>query len=56
MEVIAKCIETEEQVELLRSIRCDRFRGFYFSRPVGAAAFADHVRSQQYSGQSLVRS
>jgi EAL domain-containing protein (putative c-di-GMP-specific phosphodiesterase class I) len=56
MEVIAECVETEEQVELLCSLGCDQFQGFYFSRPVTAAAFADQVRSQQSSGQSLVRS
>jgi diguanylate cyclase (GGDEF)-like protein len=56
MEVIAECVETEEQVELLSSLGCDQFQGFYFSRPVTAAAFADQVRSKQSSGQSLVRS
>lgn len=55
MEVIAECVEAEAQVELLRSIGCDLFQGFYFSRPVCAAAFANQVRTHQSSLESLIR-
>jgi diguanylate cyclase (GGDEF)-like protein len=37
-EVIAEGAETVAQVELLRSLDCDYIQGFYYARPVAAAA------------------
>lgn len=34
LEVIAEGIETEEQAEFLRSLGCDYFQGYHYSRPV----------------------
>ncbi|MBI1921774.1 MAG: EAL domain-containing protein [Geobacter sp.] len=34
--VIAEGVETEGQLEYLRSHACDEIQGFYFSRPVPA--------------------
>jgi EAL domain-containing protein (putative c-di-GMP-specific phosphodiesterase class I) len=45
MELIAECVETAEQLETLRSLGCDQIQGYYFSRPLSAAAFAEMVRS-----------
>ncbi|SFU28528.1 EAL domain-containing protein [Pseudoduganella namucuonensis] len=39
MGVIAEGVETEAQMQFLRSRRCDYLQGFYFSRPVPAAEF-----------------
>lgn len=39
LKVVAEGIETEEQLHLLRSLGCDQFQGYFFSRPVPAAAF-----------------
>ena len=36
LRVIAEGIETEEQLNLLRSLRCDEGQGYFFGRPVGA--------------------
>jgi diguanylate cyclase (GGDEF)-like protein len=36
LEVIAEGVETEDQVEFLKSRNCSEMQGFYFSRPVGA--------------------
>ncbi|MHA6250416.1 EAL domain-containing protein [Oceanobacillus sp. CAU 1775] len=32
--VVAEGVETEEQLDILRSIQCDRFQGFLFSKPL----------------------
>ena len=49
MEVIAECVESKEQVEILRSLGCDQIQGYYFSRPLGAAAFGEMLRSHTAS-------
>jgi diguanylate cyclase (GGDEF)-like protein/PAS domain S-box-containing protein len=36
LEVVAEGVETNEQVELLKELRCKYAQGFYFSRPVNA--------------------
>ena len=47
LNVIAEGVETEDQLELLRSNGCDEVQGYLFSKPLtGAAAFAFlHARS-----------
>ena len=48
LSVIAEGVETEGQLNFLRSQGCDEMQGFYFSRPVPAPAFEqllrDHVK------------
>lgn len=41
MDVVAEGAETKEQVEQLRALECDYVQGFYFSKPLSAAAAAD---------------
>jgi diguanylate cyclase (GGDEF)-like protein len=38
MEVVAEGVETREQLELLRSLKCEYGQGYFFSRPVDAEA------------------
>jgi diguanylate cyclase (GGDEF)-like protein/PAS domain S-box-containing protein len=38
MGVVAEGVETEEQLERLRALRCERVQGYFFSKPVDAAA------------------
>ena len=45
MKVIAECVETEDQVDFLRSHGCDEVQGYHFGRPVSAAIFAEKFRS-----------
>ena len=49
MDVIAECVETKEQLDILRSLGCDQIQGYYFSRPLGAEAFAKKLRSHHAS-------
>ncbi len=43
IEVIAEGAETREQIDFLRSTGCDLVQGYYYSRPVTAAAAAHLV-------------
>ena len=45
MKVIAECVETKEQLDILRSLGCDEIQGYYFSRPLSASGFAEKVLS-----------
>ncbi len=39
LNVVAEGVETKEQLEYLRSIRCAQIQGYYFSPPIDARAF-----------------
>ncbi len=39
IEVVAESVETQEQLEFLKSNHCNKIQGFIFSRPVPAEAF-----------------
>jgi diguanylate cyclase (GGDEF)-like protein/PAS domain S-box-containing protein len=41
LNVIAEGVETQEQLETLRALKCDEVQGFLFSRPLGVAEFTD---------------
>ncbi|HLY44599.1 MAG TPA: EAL domain-containing protein [Stellaceae bacterium] len=44
LRVVAEGVETLEELEFLRARHCDEAQGYYFSRPVPAAAFANILR------------
>lgn len=46
MRVVAEGVETQEQLQLLKEIKCDVVQGYLFSRPVPADQFANFVRKQ----------
>lgn len=41
LKVIAEGVETEQQLEILKSLRCNLVQGYLFSRPVPAESFRD---------------
>ena len=47
MRVIAEGVETREQVAFLKLHGCDDMQGYFFSRPVAAAAFTALLREQR---------
>jgi EAL domain-containing protein (putative c-di-GMP-specific phosphodiesterase class I) len=47
MRVIAEGVETRAQMEFLRGHGCDEMQGYFFSRPVPAAAFTALLRETQ---------
>ena len=47
MRVVAEGVETKEQLLLLREMQCAEAQGFYFSRPINAAAFSDLIRQRK---------
>jgi len=52
MRLIAEGIETIEQMELLKGMRCDQAQGYYFARPQKAVD-AEAFIVQQLSGKSI---
>ena len=45
LKVIAEGVESAQQLNLLRSMGCDQYQGFYFSQPVESAVFEEMLRS-----------
>lgn len=46
LTVVAEGVETLEQQQFLRERACDQMQGFFFSKPVSAAEFAELLRNQ----------
>ena len=46
MKVIAEGVETQEQLNMLRSLACDEIQGFLISVPVAAESVADMLRER----------
>jgi EAL domain-containing protein (putative c-di-GMP-specific phosphodiesterase class I) len=49
MSLVAEGIETPEQLALLLAMECDKGQGYYFARPMDAAAAEDYIRRQANS-------
>ena len=46
MSVIAEGVETEEQLTVLRALRCDRAQGYLWSAPLTAASLAEWIAAK----------
>jgi EAL domain-containing protein (putative c-di-GMP-specific phosphodiesterase class I) len=44
LKVVAEGVETAEQLQFLRSRRCDEYQGYFCSRPAPAEPFANLLR------------
>jgi diguanylate cyclase (GGDEF)-like protein len=51
LTVVAQGVETKEQADFLRDHACDQLQGFYVTRPLPAALFAEILRTQTRSPQ-----
>ncbi|MFQ5639286.1 MAG: EAL domain-containing protein [bacterium] len=52
LKVLAEGVEDEEQLVHLRSLKCDEFQGFYFSRPVPAESFTELLQAEGKNGKT----
>jgi EAL domain-containing protein (putative c-di-GMP-specific phosphodiesterase class I) len=46
MRVLAEGVETEDQLQFLRSLGCDEYQGYYKSKPLPAAEFERILRAE----------
>ncbi|MCX7185514.1 MAG: EAL domain-containing protein, partial [Nitrosospira sp.] len=44
MKVLAEGVETEEQLDFLTQHGCNRFQGYYFSRPLSTAEVVSRLQ------------
>ncbi len=51
LQAIAEGVETQEQFNLLRLLRCDEVQGYLFSKPVTAEVFETLLRESQSSAR-----
>jgi diguanylate cyclase len=47
LKVVAEGVETAAQLEFLRTLGCDQYQGYHFSRPLPAPAFEALMRSDK---------
>ncbi len=43
MKIVAEGVETDEQVNFLRTTECDLIQGYYYSKPISAADFEKYM-------------
>lgn len=46
LEIVAEGVETIEQIEQLRSLGCHLLQGYFFARPLSAAAASDYLTAE----------
>ncbi|TMI04974.1 MAG: EAL domain-containing protein, partial [Betaproteobacteria bacterium] len=51
LTVVAECVETKAEADFLREHACDEFQGFYFSKAVTAAKFAELLEATTTTAQ-----
>lgn len=56
LQVVAEGVESAEQLEFLKSLGCDQYQGYHFSRPLPAIEFESLIRRLQPSGIKFTES
>lgn len=54
LSVVAEGVETHEQLEQLRKLRCEIIQGYYYSKPLSAEDFSAFLIAQKKQRQVLV--
>ena len=52
MKVLAEGVETQEELDCLRSLGCNNYQGFYFSKPLPFEDFIELLMRQQSQNQT----
>lgn len=47
--VVAEGVETKEQLEILKAIKCDQVQGYYFSKPITIKEFEELIKKNNES-------
>lgn len=55
LDVVAEGVETEEQLALLETLKCDEWQGYLCSRPVPAASLEEMLRNAVRIGKEVAR-
>lgn len=53
LEVIAEGIEEKDQLDVLKSLRCDMIQGYLYSKPVTSGELTEFVRQMETEGLDL---
>ena len=47
MVLVGECVETEQQLNILKTMQCDIVQGYFFSKPLDVAAASDFLSNHQ---------
>lgn len=47
MNVIAEGVETKEQLDEIKEMKCDEVQGFYYARPMPEQEFLEYVKENR---------
>ncbi len=47
LNVVAEGVESKDQLDMLRKLRCETIQGFYYSKPLSASDFAEFLLAQK---------
>ena len=53
LKVVAEGVETEQSVETLKAIGCDKLQGYYFTKPLPIDKFNDWLNCSQFGAKAV---
>ena len=48
VKTIVEGVETKEQVDFIKNLKCDMIQGFYYSKPLSKEEFEDYFNKNQF--------